>query len=191
MAYKILSENINKYNQANFEDYKDRLVYRLFKKYSKVSEYYNILKVRKHIDSSFVFFKNNNIYQLKNIEFWVETEFIVGFGWYQKNRNDNILNKIKFSRTKFGELTFTDEYFEIFENIYCEIVKDNYLNFNKLFENLNNDNISAYYQKEFPNFFNYSDVDIAEFNCRNMQYDRKEVQKIFFSFLRNDKWLVN
>lgn len=189
MAYKILSENLNRYNQANFEDYKDRLVYRLFKKYSKVSEYYNILKVRKHIDSSFVFFQNNRIKQLKNIEFWVETEFIVGFGWYQTNRNDKLLNKIKFSRTKFGELNFTDENFEIFENFYNEIVKDKYSKFESLFENLNNDNFDEYYKKEFPNLS--SCIELTEFNVRPIQYNDKNLEKLFFSFLRNDQWLVN
>lgn len=190
MVYKILSENLNKFNQVNFEDYKDRLVYKLFKKYSKVNEFYNIVKVRQHLDNSFVFFQNANICQLKNLEFWIETEFIFGFGWYEENRNNKLRYAVKFSETKFGELDFTEKYFDIFKDIYNEMVENEYFNFNKLFKNLNDININQFYRQEFPIFSIYTNVDVSKFNL-DIQYDNENIQKIFFSFLRNDQWLVN
>lgn len=187
MAYIIKSENINEYNEASFEDYKDRLVYRLFKKYKKVEEYYSILRVREHIDKSFIFFRENKINQLKNLEFLVETEFVVGFSWYEEG-NNKILDKVDFSLTKFGELNFIDTIFEIFESFYNEIIENNYSKFEMLFKRLNDSDFYEYYKKEFPVLSSF--IDVENFYVKNISYNDKSLEKLFFSFLRSDQWLV-
>lgn len=179
--YRVEEFKLKEYLAYNESDYKDELVYSFFNKYYKLKKLYDIKKVRKHIDNSIKFLELNDMKQKKNIEFWLETEFFLGFGWFfEENKEMQWLRDvIDFKKIKYGELDFTFEYGDFISGLHDELAENDYFYINSIdFEYFNE---NEFYEKfKFLNNYIFKDNDL------NRKINNIKSEREFIYFLRND-----